>query len=160
MAAYTAKTLDDLTKENYSLRKSQDALVRQFGEAQSQLKTLQRESADSKRVARYTQFRADHPNFPSDDDELKTCLYSQGANMSDQQFDAHMATLEKYAAKWVANVQIPTGEADRPSTDATKEDYSQRRMSKAIELYQVARGTDQELDWGQALARADEALKG
>lgn len=160
MAAYTAANDHALVERYTALQKSQDALVRQLGQATGRLQSLERESADAKRLARYTQFRADHPQFPADDDELKPCLYAQGGNMTDQQFDAHMATLEKYAAKWVANVQIPTGEAERPATDSTKEQYGQRRTSRAIELYQAARGSDHELDWGQALAAAEQELKG
>ena len=80
--------------------------------------------------------------------------------MSDAEFDRHVATIERYAQKWVEPVRLPEGELDRPLETSDREQYAERRSGLAVQLYQAAAGTDGELDWEQALAAADKQLTG
>ena len=153
---------NQITPERYAaLRKAQDTLVRTVGQQQAQIQSLTRESADAKRQARFAQLRADHPRFPIDDEQdVKPALYSMGGNMSDAEFDRHVAQMERYAQRFVETVRLPEGELDRPLETSDKEQYAERRSGLAVQLYQAAAGTDQELDWEQALAAADKRLTG
>lgn len=153
---------NQVTPERYAaLRRAQDTLVRTVGQQQAQIQALSRESADAKRQARFAQLRADHPRFPIDDEQdVKPALYSLGGNMTDAEFDRHITTIERYAQKWVEQVRLPEGEIDRPRETSDKEQYAARRSGLAVQLYQAAAGTDNELDWEQALAAADRQLTG
>jgi hypothetical protein len=151
-----------ITPERYAaLRKAQDTLVRTVGQQQAQIQLLTRESADARRQARFAKLRADHPRFPIDDEQdVKPALYSMGGQMSDAEFDRHVAQMERYAQRFVETVRLPEGEPVGHQETVDKEEYAARRSGVAIQLYQAAAGTDQELDWEQALAAADKQLTG
>ena len=153
---------NQITPERYAaLRKAQDTLVRTVGQQQAQIQSLTRESADAKRQARFAQLRADHPRFPIDDEQdVKPALYSLGGQMSDAEFDRHIAQMERYAQRFVETVRLPEGELAVPQDPNDREQYSARRSGLAVQLYQAAAGTDAELDWEQALAQADKQLGG
>lgn len=153
---------NQITPERYAaLRKAQDTLVRTVGQQQAQIQALTRESADAKRQARFAQLRADHPAFPLDDEQdIRPALYSLGGNMSDAEFDRHVATIERFAQKFVQPVRLPEGERVGQQETLDKDEYAARRSGLAIQLYQAAAGTDNELDWEQALAAADKQLTG
>ena len=72
----------------------------------------------------------------------------------------HVATIERYAQKWVESVRLPEGELDRPIETTDKEQYAARRSQLGIQIYQAAADTPEPLDWDQALAAADRQLTG
>lgn len=161
MSAYSAKTIQDLTKENYSLRKSQNHVVRQLGEATARLQSLERAAADAKRQAKFLEFGSRFPQFPLDDDDRKPALYSMGSNMTDSQFDQYMAGLERHAAKVpILQTQLPRGEAASNPSDIEKEQFAMRAQQRAVELYQMSQGGSNPLVWEQAWENACKELQG
>lgn len=144
-------------KDQYTaLHNAQTKLVQDHGRNLTRLQSLERESADAKRTARLTQFAADHPQFPLDDDDRKPAMYSLGGTMTDEQFESHMATLERYAARFVPQVRIPTGEA--PQGELDKEQYEAKLSRTAVQIYSDSLQTDKPLNYEQAIVAAKAKL--
>jgi hypothetical protein len=154
--AYTAQ---NATLELQKYQASHERLVREHGRTLERIQALEHEATDAKRQARFAKLRADHPAFPIDDDEIKPALYSMGGNMTDPEFERHVATMEKYAARFVQPVNLPEGEAARSEPDATKDQYAARLSREAVRIATAAADAGKPMTWDEARAKASESIK-
>jgi hypothetical protein len=154
--AYTAQN-DKLELQKYQA--SHERLVREHGRTLERLQALEREATDAKRQSRFAALRANHPAFPIDEDEIKPALYSMGGNMTDPEFDRHIATMEKYAARFVQPVNLPQGEAERSEDSPEKAQYAAKVSREAVRLATQAVDAGQHMTWDEAYAKAAESVK-
>ena len=155
-----SRTNTGVTVEKYAaLQRSHQALIQDHARMHDRVQVLERSTADANRTARLQQLQADHPGFIDLEEELKAALYSMGANMSDAQFDAHIADVEKYAARAVPQVNIPTGEAAHHQPDAEKEQYAQKLSETAVQIATDAADAGKPISWSDARKQAEEQLK-
>jgi len=154
--AYTAQN-DRLELQKYQA--SHERLVREHGRTLERLQALEREATDAKRQSRFAKLRADHPAFPIDEDEIKPALYSLGGQMTDPEFDRHIGTMEKYAARFVQPVNLPRGEALRSEDSPEKAQYAAKVSREAVRLATAAVDAGQHMTWDEAYAKAAESVK-
>ncbi|MGV3485961.1 MAG: hypothetical protein ACO1RT_16215 [Planctomycetaceae bacterium] len=98
----------DLAERYQALASGQAQLINELAETRSQLATLAVAKADADRSARLRELAS---RVPIDlDRELQTCLYSAGSDYDDARFEAHIDTVERYAAKSIEQMpMVPTG---------------------------------------------------
>jgi hypothetical protein len=137
---------------------SHERLVREHGRTLERLQALEREATDAKRQARFAKLRADHPAFPIDDDEIKPALYSMGGSMNDQEFERHVATMEKYAARFVQPVNLPQGEAERSEDSPERSQYAAKVSREAVRLATAAVDAGQHMTWDEAYTQAAQSI--
>lgn len=147
--------------EKYAaLQTSHNNLMKDFAKATARVEQLERRNADLDRKSRLNTLASQFPGMVDVDEEAKVSLYSLGGSMSDEQFDAHIATVEKYAKRAAqASAYIPTGEA--PMREATTpEKYAQAEAVKklALKIHSEALGRGKTLTYDECRAQAMERL--
>lgn len=158
-AAAVDKGQAQVTVEKYTaLQSSHDSLIKDFGRAQDRIIQLERRNSDNDRRRRIERLAGRFPVIDTEEECTKT-LYSLNADMSDEQFDEHMATIEKYAEKFSkASVYIPEGEA--PTSEMNPEKYAeaQRINQLAVKIHGEALGRKETLTYDEARAEAKKRL--
>ena len=151
---------DQGTPERYAaLQQSHNELMKDFAKMTEQVTALRRHNADLNRRGRLEQAAAKFPGLVDVDEECQVALYSLGGDMSDEAFDKHIATVEKYAERAAkASVYIPEGEA--PKTEGVPEKYAEAERIKSLALTihseELARG--KQLTYDECKAKAKERL--
>lgn len=133
---YSAVSGDAAIRERYSqLLEANRRLIREVAATKTAVAELERREADKGRELQLRQLADLHPHFVDLDEELDRCLYSRGANLSDKEFAAHIADLERYAQRSSpASVMVPKGDLGAPATD--KERYSQQVADAVVKLHE------------------------
>lgn len=155
-----AKT-DTGTVDKYTaLQASHSNLMKDFARSQEEITMLKRRNADSDRRARLNELAHQYPGMVDLDEEAKVSLYSLGGNMTDEQFTAHVATVEKYAKRAMqASVYIPGGDAPHRE-ETTPEKYAQAEAVKkmAVKIHSDALKQGKTLSYDECRTLAMERL--
>ena len=157
--AYDQKTEPGVTVEKYTaLEAAHQDLFKDFGKAQSRIQILEQRNTDNDRRNRIS---ALHTRFPSVDveEECKLSLYSLESTWTDEQFDSHLATVEKYVEKGAKEAAyIPDGEA--PHEDNAPERYAQDQAvnTEAVKIHGEALQKGEHMSYNEARAEAVKRL--
>lgn len=142
---------DIVTTEKYSqefvdqLIHNHEQLIAETGQLRATVGKLLHERTDAQRAYRLQQLAQKYSAIEANlDEEMERVLYSAGAKMTDEEFDAHCATIERYAAQASPpREMIPEGQI--PGDSPAKELYSQefndevvRRCSRMLASGKVA----------------------
>ena len=146
------------------LRDAHNRLVQEHGRLATRMQSLLREKADAERSAVLQAMARKYPDFIDVNSELNTVLYSRKSTMDDAAFQAHCATVEKYAQKaaMVARTQrgdIPQGFVDRQPQDAETEKYAARLSQEAVRIYTDSLSSGKQLTYDEAKQEAAKRLK-
>lgn len=159
------KASGNLAQKYSRVMAAHNKLVQEHGRLASQMQNLQRDKTDAERVAALQGLAGRYPEFVDLDGEFKATLYSRGASMNDRAFQAHVATVEKYAHKaaMTARAQshdIPMGDLPRPSaTDPQAEKYAARLTREAVRIHTAAVNAGKAgYTWDDAKAEAEKVL--
>ena len=157
--AKVEKPAQEIAEKYTALQASHDNLFKDFGRAQERIQHLERRNADLDRRQRLEKLHARFPGLVDVDEECQHALYSLGGSMSDESFDAHIATVEKYAERAAkSQVYIPDGEA--PTMEANPEKYAeaQKVNQLAVKIHAAALENGEKIDYNTARQRAKERL--
>lgn len=102
-----------------------NSLVRKVADLQATNEVLGKERADAVRLSRLQALEQAYSGFVSADEEADRCLYSAGANISDDEFEKKIADIERYAARAIQSRMLPGGDA-RPVSSPSVDRYSDR----------------------------------
>lgn len=150
---------DDVSVEKYTqLQRSHTKLIQHTKRQSERLQALERKSTDAERRQVLQRLASDHPYFVDVDEEVKACLYSCGANMSDDQFTNHVATIEKYAARVETAPVVPRGALPERYIQGEADKYEQRLSEEAIKVHGEALRQGKNLDWATCEAEAKKRL--
>jgi hypothetical protein len=152
---------ETVTPEQYAaLRSSHNQLVKEHGALAERLGALLREKTDAERIAALEQLRGRFPHFVDMEEEVKAVCYSAGANMSDEQFGAHLERVEKYAhradmAARVAHGDIPEGTVDRGRNASAQSDkYTAELGAEVKRVHTEAANRGEHLTFEQCKTQA------
>lgn len=129
---------DEVVAEKYSQEFVEDLigkhkeLLDETGKLRSMVGNLMQERTDAQRAYRLQQMAQKYSAIEANlDEELERVLYSAGSQMTDEEFDAHCQTIERYAAQSSPpKGMIPDGEL--PAKEASKERYSQEFNDEVV----------------------------
>lgn len=152
-----------VTLDKYNqLAASHQKLLRTTRATVKELDRMRRNEHDLKRSDAIRELANQFPHVVDYDEEASRCLYSQGGSMSDAEFKAHIATVEKYASR-TATPMIPRGEfpeVDRGgSANMTREAYAEAVHRRALQIATDAANTGSPITYGEAETKAKEQLK-
>lgn len=154
---YSQANDNDAVVEKYAaLQGAHNRLVQQFGQSQAQVAALHKRAADSDRITALTNLRGKYGEFVDVEDEMSKTLYSRGANLSDEAFTAHVATVEKYAqrASQMARVraaELPMGVSDFGNRDADVERYQATLSAEAVKVHTRAANAGKHMTYDEAI---------
>lgn len=155
---YAAKKRGSYAEKYQALLRSHQKLIRDQGQLHTQVQEMRQSTVDANRRSTLRQIESEYPHFIDAEEEAGVTLYSAGANMSDEQFDAHVARLVKYAQRSSPVTRmIPGGENP---IKGSKQDYELKRSEVAVRIGTEAANTGSNKDWTQCLAEADKELRG
>ena len=152
--------LDMPTPEQYAaIVEDQKALMEKYAALASRYEESERKASDAHRTQQLSEL---HAKFPVVDlsAELDRCLYSAGAEMSDDQFNAHVELVESYASKTLeATPMVPRGEMPRqtPKQDANHENAVSKR---SLEIYTASLASGTPKTSNQCWAEAEKEIAG
>lgn len=149
----------EVTVEKYAaLRSSHDHLVQDVGRLTAAMQRYEREAADAKRTMRLQSLAQQYPGVVDLHDELQLSLYSNGANMNDEAFEAHIATVEKYAARSAPTGRmLPVGEM-AGAIGSSRSKYTADTVSRAVKIHTAAVNAGKSgMTWDEAIAEAEKA---
>jgi hypothetical protein len=125
---YSLEEEDEVSTERYQALESEyESLAERYSqlsevngrmmESHAQLKTavvqLERRAVDSDRTLRIKDLYQQFPHFVDENEECERCLYSAGSTMTNDEFEAHLAAVEKYAQRVpAATKMIPSGSGE------------------------------------------------
>ena len=162
-AAKVDKGTNTAVVDKYTaLQKSHNNLMQDLSRAQDRVTQLERRNADLDRRSRLDKMATRFPGIVEVDEEAKVALYSLGGTMTDEQFDSHLATVEKYAQRAVqASVYIPEGDAPHYEPEQmSPEKYAAaervKKLALSIHAEELKRGN--QLTYDEAKAKAVERL--
>lgn len=99
-----------LESNNSKLVKSNMQMVEEVAKTRKMVAELQARNEDSDREMVIRDLYSRYPHFVVPDEELDRCLYSRGSQMSSEEFQAHVADVDKYAKRSpVATAMVPAG---------------------------------------------------
>lgn len=135
---YSQKGDKEAVTEKYSQEFVEDLigkhqeLLDETGKLRTAVGGLMQERTDAQRAYRLQQMAQKYAAIEANlDEELERVLYSAGAQMTDEEFDAHCQTIERYAAQSSPpKGMIPDGE--EPNREASKERYSQEFNAEVV----------------------------
>jgi len=158
--AYSQKNEDAATVEKYTkLQSSHDRLLQDAAKMSDRIAHLERVNADNGRRRKIDELKGQFGDFIDVEDECKATLYSLGASMDNEQFDKHIASVEKYAERAAkSSVYIPTGDAPMAETSGPEKYSEAQAVSKrAIQIATTRRNKGETIDYDEAmtLARAE-----
>lgn len=107
-----------LLEENQQLRDqyqqlmtNNKQLIEEFAGQRQAIMQLEARAVDGERAQRLNDLYQQYPHFVVLDEEKDKCLYSLGSEMDNEQFEQHVASLEKYAQRSVpGNRMVPGGD--------------------------------------------------
>jgi len=143
-----------LESENTALRESYKSLADELSNYVTKFTAMEQREADAKRRARWVEL-ASECRCVDVEEECKATLYSMGAEMTDDAFDSHFATVEKYARKQVDNASIPGGSFE---PELAKEDYEARLNRDAVKIATEAVDAGKPITYREARKLAEERL--
>jgi len=131
-------------------------LLEETGKLRSSVGNLMRERTDAQRAYRLQQlaqkYSAIEANF---DEECSRILYSAGSDMTDEEVDAHLQTIERYAAQSSPPKEmIPDGEV--LNNEASKERYSEAFNAEVVKRCTAALSSGKVLSYDEV---ADQLAK-
>lgn len=149
--------------EKYNaLHASHQKLIAQTAKQHGRLEALERSATDANRRSKLTELAGKFPGIVDVEEEGKLCLYSLGAQMSDEQFNAHVGTVEKYAQRFADSPMIPRGELPErymPQTDTEK--YEERLSRESIKIHgEIVRKENRQPSYDECEAEAKKRLSG
>lgn len=132
----TLEQYQALKAENEELKANQSKLLEQIGEIRADQLKSQRERTDARRAYQIQTLSQKYSVIAANEDaEFERCLYSCGSQMSDDEFDAHIQTIERYAAASEPHQgTIPGGSVENPTV--VKERYSREFQSEVTKIAQ------------------------
>jgi hypothetical protein len=143
----------DATVERYTkLRASHDRLLKDAAKMHTRIEQLERLNTDNSRRAKLSTLANQYQGFIDPDDEAKVTLYSLGSAMTDEQFDKHLAQVEKYAKKHAeSSVYIPDGDAPQQESMAPEKYALAQKISKrAVQIATAKRNKGEQIDYDEA----------
>lgn len=147
-----AERYSALEADHRNLMEEHTALRRGFAEVRMR-------EADATRRAAIGELANQFPHFIERDREESKCLYSAGSEMTDEQFDEHLAELEHYAAKApVASGMVPAGVFPERSRSVETERYEANLAAKTVEVYTQALAAGRKMTHSEAKAAAKEMI--
>lgn len=154
------KTNDAIVERYTQLQRSHQEALKDMSSMHNRIASLEKTNANHARRARINDLAKRFPNFVDVDEETERCLYSEKANMSSQEFDKHIADVERYAQKaQSASVYIPSGDAPRhEETSPEKYAMSQQVNQLAVKIATQKRSKGEEIDYETARQLAREQL--
>lgn len=156
---------NDATVEKYTqLQRSHQEALKDMSAMHTRIQLLERTNADHARRAKLAALHDKFPNFVDVTEEASRCLYSQKANLTDEQFEKHIADVERYAQKaQQASVYIPTGDAPKSEADTTSpEKYAMKQKinQRAVQIATAKRNKGEAIDYETAKQLAAQELAG
>jgi len=143
-----------------ALHESHQKLIAQTAKQHGRLEALERSATDANRRSKLTELAGKFPGIVDVDEEAKLCLYSLGAQMSDEQFNAHVGTVEKYAQRFADSPMIPRGEMPEryiAQTDAEK--YEERLSRESIKIHgEIVRKENRQPSYDECESEAKKRL--
>ena len=123
---------------------------------------LERVAADATRRQKLNELATKFPMIVDVDDEAKVCLYSLGSKMTDDQFNAHVATVEKYGQRFADSPMIPRGEMpERYIAQSQAEKYEARLADEAVKIHgEIVRREHRQPSYDECEAEAKKRLGG
>lgn len=118
-----AERYSELADQYSALASSNQDLVAKHATLKAAVVQLERRAVDAERVQRIKDLYQQYPHFVVEDEELEKCLYSAGATMTNDEFEAHIQGVERYAQRSSPVTQMLPGGFAGPSPAAkTKEE--------------------------------------
>jgi len=149
------ETVERYQAENAALKQDMQTLRAHHGVLAKNLANVIKEKADVKRKSQLTQL-VDRYSIFDLDEECQRCLYEAGSDMSDKEFEAHVAQMEKLGARArPMSVSIPDGVL---ADDRNTERYAAEN-ELAVEIHTESANNGEFLSYDQCLAKAREQLK-
>jgi hypothetical protein len=110
---------------------------------------------------KWDELDAKFPGFIDLEDEKKATLYSLGANVSDEAFEARYSLAEKYAEKAAASMPIPRGVLpERYSRDDEQADkYEARLADVATQIHSEGLQRGKSLTYSECRDEAEKRIK-
>jgi len=144
-----SRTERDAEREKYRrIEAERDDLREKYARLRKTMQEVTREKTDADRLVRLEQLAIDRAIDL--DAEKDRCLYSRGADMTEVEFDAHVQTIERYAAKSAVGARLPEGEVDPAPIRASEDDAE--KYQKAVEYADQMRRENKRISWDDALA--------
>ena len=147
------------------LKTAHNKLVEDHGRLAKAFEASQRNATDAERAAAVHQLAAEYPDFVDVATELDTVLYSRNANMSDEAFEKHVSTVEKYAQRAdmharASRPDLPLGEVDRGRGDRQQnEKYAAKLAQETVRIYTKAINSGRDCTYDDARAEAEKAMQ-
>ncbi|MCD0459109.1 hypothetical protein LOC72_06445 [Roseiconus lacunae] len=125
-------TEEGITREQYqALVDSNKSMMERMKAISEQNAYLAAQAADADRKSRLSELYQTYPHIVDLDAEMNRCLYSNGSEMNDDQFENHFEVIETYAAKTpISNQMIPNGEM--PSRPVVKDPVERERFEAKV----------------------------
>ena len=120
-----------------ALQNSHNALVERYGALNKEMQHIKKERTDLARTQSLTELANKYPGVVDIKEEKEAMLFSAGSEVSDSEFNKHVATIERYAARtYVPTADIPNGSL--PNMQPQADRYSADTCSKAVEIHSQA----------------------
>lgn len=141
-----------------ALEGSHQNLIKLHGQQNERVQALERRATDADRRQKLSDLAGKYPVFVDAAEEGKACLYSEGANMSDDAFNSHVATIEKYAERMASVPSIPRGALPASLAQSEVDKYEQKLSEEAIKIHGEALKQGRVMDYSTAEAEAKKRL--
>ena len=140
------------------LERSHKKLLADHAALHQEVRAQSRAATDQQRLNRLESLGRRYEHFVDVEEEKSLTLYSMGANLSDEQFEAHVTRLERQAQRAIPSMaSIPRGEYPAERNSAK---YSQQRAELAVQICTDAVSAGRMMTYEDGLAEADKRLKG
>lgn len=152
-----------IVQKYQALQSSHNRLMQDLGQAQARIQALDRRAADADRTTALMGLRQKYGEFVDLEDELGRTLYSRGANLSDEAFATHVATVEKYAQRASQHArlhaaELPGGISDYGNRDADVERYQAALSAEAVRVHTRAVNSGKYMTYDEAVAEAKKVV--
>lgn len=122
---------DELNDKYSQVHEANKDLITRLATTQSAVVNLERRAVDAERSERIRELYQAHPHFVVVEEELDRCLYSRGAEMDHEGFEAHVEQVATYAKRSSpVTKMVPGGALPAEKYSAGKE-FGER----CVELY-------------------------
>ena len=150
--------------DRYSqLHAAHKSLVHDHGALAQRFEGLMREKSDAQRTAALQGLATKYPQFIDLDAELGATLYSQKAEVSDEQFASHVGQLTRYAQRAESMARqsrpdIPMGQVNRQVNQGPDDKYQMNLANEAVRIHGEAQSRGEVITYEDAKAKAAELL--
>jgi hypothetical protein len=129
-----AEDVETLQEQYAAVVNSQKQLIEELAEARAQLEVMATERADAIRSSRIHELASRYAAVDVDQ-EIEACLYSHGSTMNDEQFEAHVGMVERYAAKAIEQMpMVPEGRITPSFSDKESAKYRAQESAEIVRL--------------------------